>query len=84
MLKGIEQVWLNTGNKKYFEYIKRNLEQFVKPDGDIHTYNLQDFNLEHINAGKLFFQLYQETSDERYRLALQLLDETTQDSTTNQ
>ena len=40
VLKGIEQVWLNTGDKKYLEYIERNIEQFVEPDGNIRTYNL--------------------------------------------
>ncbi len=73
VLKGIEQVWLDTGNRKYLEYIKRNVEQFVKPDGDIRTYNLQDYNLDQINTGKLFFQLYQVTGDERYQQALHLL-----------
>jgi unsaturated rhamnogalacturonyl hydrolase len=73
VLKGFEQVWLDTGNKKYFEYIKRNVEQFVKPDGDIRTYNLQHYNLNQINSGKLLFRLYQETGDERYKQALHLL-----------
>ena len=73
ILKGIEQVWLGTGNKKYLDYIKRNLEQLVKPDGDILTYNLQDYNLDDLNTGKLFFRVYQETGDERYRQALHLL-----------
>jgi unsaturated rhamnogalacturonyl hydrolase len=72
-LKGIEQVWLDTGDKKYLEYIQRNIEQFVEPDGDIRTYNLQDYNLDQINSGKLFFRLYQETGDERYQQALHLL-----------
>lgn len=73
VLKGIEQVWLDTDNKKVFEYIKYNIEQFVKPDGDICTYDLQDYDLDQINAGKLLFRLYQETGDERYRQALRLL-----------
>jgi unsaturated rhamnogalacturonyl hydrolase len=73
ILKGVEQVWLNTGNTKYFEYIKRNVEQFVKPDGDIRTYNLQHYDLDQINSGKLFFQLCQETGDERYQQASHLL-----------
>ena len=73
VLKGIEQVWLDTGNKKYLEYIKRNVEQFVKSDGDIRTYNLQDYNLDQINTGKLLFRLYQETGDDRYQQALHLL-----------
>lgn len=73
VLKGIKQVWLDTGNKKYLEYIQRNIEQFVEADGNIRTYNLQDYNLDQINTGKLFFRLYQETGDERYPHAMRLL-----------
>jgi unsaturated rhamnogalacturonyl hydrolase len=71
--KGIEQVWLDTGNKKVFEYIKCNIEQFVKSDGDICTHDLQHYDLDQINAGKLLFRMYQETGDERYRQASHLL-----------
>lgn len=73
VLTGMEQIWLDTGNKKYLEYLKRNIEQFVQPEGDIRTYKLQDYDLDQINTGKLLFSLYQETSDERYPQALQLL-----------
>jgi unsaturated rhamnogalacturonyl hydrolase len=73
VLKGIEQIWMDTGDPKYFEFILRNVEQFVQPDGSIHTYDLQDYNLDQINTGKVLFNLYQETGDERYPKALQLL-----------
>ena len=59
VLKGIEQIWLGTGKKKYLEYIKRYIDQFVKPDGNIHSYNIKDHNLDQINSGKLLFHLYQ-------------------------
>ena len=72
-IKGIEQVWLEMGDKKYFEYIQRNIEQFVEPVGNIRTYDLRDYNLDQINTGKLFFQLYHETGDERDQQALPLL-----------
>jgi unsaturated rhamnogalacturonyl hydrolase len=73
VLKGVEQVWLDTGNDKYLAYIKRNIKQFVQPDGDIRTYRLQDYNLDQINTGKILFRLYQETGDERYPQAIKLL-----------
>lgn len=73
VLKGIEQVWFDTGDQKYLAYIQRNIDQFVKPDGSIHTYCLQDYNLDQINTGKLLFLLHQETGDDRYRQALRLL-----------
>jgi unsaturated rhamnogalacturonyl hydrolase len=73
VLKGIEQVWLDTGDKKYLDYIQHNFEQFVEPDGNIRTYDLEDYNLDQINSGKLLFQLYQTTGDQRYKKALCLL-----------
>jgi len=73
VLKGIESIWLVTGDKKYFEYLKHNIDQFVKPDGDIQTYHIQEYNLDQINAGKLLFKLRQETGDRRYAQALHLL-----------
>jgi unsaturated rhamnogalacturonyl hydrolase len=73
VLKGIEQIWHNTGDKKYLEYIKRNIDPFIKPDGDIRTYTPQDYNLDQINTGKVLFRLFQESGDQRYRLALMLL-----------
>ena len=73
VLKGIEQIWLDTGDKKYLEYIKRYVEQFVQPDGDIRTYKFQEYNLDQINSGKLLFRLYHETGDKRYQHALDLL-----------
>jgi unsaturated rhamnogalacturonyl hydrolase len=73
VLKGVEQVWLDTGKEKYLEYIQHNVEQFVEPDGNIRTYNLQEYNLDQINSGKLLFQLYQVTGDQRYQQALHLL-----------
>jgi len=75
VLKGIEQIWLETGQKKYFEYIQRYVEQFVKPDGNILTYNILEHNLNNINSGKLLFGLYQETGDEKYQQAIHLLME---------
>ncbi len=75
VLKGIEQVWLDTRDKKYLTYIESNIRPFVQPDGSIRTYNLQDYNLDQINTGKLFFRLYEETADERYRQAILILME---------
>lgn len=76
VLKGIEQLWQRTGQRAYFEYIQRNIDAFVQPDGSIRTYTLEEYNLDQINTGKLLFGLWYETGDERYRqAALQLRDQ---------
>jgi unsaturated rhamnogalacturonyl hydrolase len=75
ILKGFELVWQNTGDKKYFDYIKKNLDFFVEPDGNINRYRVDEYNIDHINNGKLLFPLYKETGDERYKKAAFLLRE---------
>ena len=72
-LKSIEQVWLKTHEEKYYNYVKRSIDEFVNPGGEIGTYHLEEYNLDHINPGKLLFLLYRETGDERYRRAAHLL-----------
>jgi unsaturated rhamnogalacturonyl hydrolase len=75
VLLAIQQVWLKTGEQKYYDYIKRNMDEFVGPDGEIGTYRLEEYNLDQINEGKLLFLLYETTGDERYKNAAYLLRE---------
>jgi unsaturated rhamnogalacturonyl hydrolase len=75
LLKSVEQVWLRTRDRRYFDYIKKNVDEFVDPKGNIRTYRLKEYNLDQINAGKLLFRLYDETGDGRYKKAIYLLRE---------
>ena len=72
-LTGVEHVWRRAKNPAFFDYIKSNIDRFLQPDGSIPKYRLEEYNLDHINTGKLFFMLYDETGDERYLKGLQLL-----------
>ncbi len=54
---------------------KRNIDEFVQPDGSIRTYRLEEYNLDQIREGKLLFCLYETTGDERYKKAAYLLRE---------
>lgn len=73
LLKGIEDVWKATGDDRYFEYVKSNVDRFVAADGSIATYAREDFNLDFINPGKLLFALHAQTGDLRYRRAADML-----------
>ncbi|MBN1811197.1 MAG: glycoside hydrolase family 88 protein, partial [Anaerolineae bacterium] len=73
VLSATKQVWSKTGEKKYYDYIKSNVDEFVSPDGNIRTYRIEEYNLDQINAGKLLFLLYDQTGDERYKKAACLL-----------
>lgn len=73
VLTGIEQVWHATEDEKYFAYIQRNIDRFVQPDGTIYGYQVDEYNLDHLNTGKVLFPLYERTRDPKYKRALELL-----------
>ena len=73
VFKGMEQVWRNTGDAGYLNYIKRNMDPFLQPDGTILGYERSKHNLDFINNGKLLFLLYREFGEEKYQKAIELL-----------
>jgi len=75
LLKGIERVYGATGDVRYLDYIKRNVDHFVDAAGAIATYSMADHNLDHVNPGKLLFALGAGTGDDRYRVAADTLRE---------
>jgi unsaturated rhamnogalacturonyl hydrolase len=75
ILKGFEGIWLNTGDVKYYNYIQQQMDFFVKDDGSIKTYKPDEFNIDHINNGKLLLLLYRVTLKDKYLKAANLLRE---------
>lgn len=73
VLKAILQVWQATGDEKYFRYVKTYYDQFIDTDGNIMTYDLDEYNIDRINPGKVLFSLYQKSGDEKFRKAIFLL-----------
>ena len=72
-LLAIQRVWEQTNDSRYFEYIQRNMDEFIDESGNIRTYTLEEYNLDQINQGKVLFLLYQETGDVRYKNAAFIL-----------
>jgi unsaturated rhamnogalacturonyl hydrolase len=75
MLSAILAVWRKTGDARYFDYVKANVDPFIGPHGHIQTYRADEYNLDHINPGKVLFPLYRETGDARYEKAARRLRE---------
>ncbi|WNS46500.1 glycoside hydrolase family 88 protein [Paenibacillus sp. MMS20-IR301] len=57
----------------YFGYMQRHMDSFIREDGTIRTYRLEEYNLDQINQGKNLFLLYQKTGEQRYAEAAHLL-----------
>jgi unsaturated rhamnogalacturonyl hydrolase len=75
VLKGMEGLWLNTADGKYFRFIQQSIDRFVKEDGTIRTYEIDEYNIDHINNGRILLLLYNVTGQEKYRKAAALLRE---------
>ncbi|MBP1043947.1 glycoside hydrolase family 88 protein [Vagococcus sp. BWB3-3] len=73
VLKGFEAIWRATKDPKYLQFIQDNMDYFIQADGSIRGYEVGEYNIDHINNGKLLFTLYRETGQEKYRLAADLL-----------
>jgi unsaturated rhamnogalacturonyl hydrolase len=75
ILKGFENIWHQTGDRQYFDFIKHCMDKFVQPDGSIRTYNLSDHNLDFILCGRNVLMLYQQTHEDKYLKSVQTLRE---------
>lgn len=73
IFKGMELVYELTQDRKYLDYIRTNMDFFIEESGGIRSYRVDEYNIDHVNNGKLLFPLYRETGEERYRQAADLL-----------
>lgn len=73
MLEAMKKMFEYTNNEKYFNFIKENVDQYVKENGIIKTYPYDDFNLDKINSGRALLFLYSKTKDKKYKIAADTL-----------
>ncbi|MFD2825384.1 glycoside hydrolase family 105 protein [Leeuwenhoekiella polynyae] len=79
VLKSFLDLYEKTNDSTYFDYAEHYTNELVREDGSISTYNLEDYNIDMINAGKILFPVYEKTKKEKYKKAMQLLDKQLQE-----
>jgi len=72
-LLAFSKLYEQSGEQKYLDYIKAYYDRFVNEDGTINTYVRSKFNIDMVNPGKVLFFLYDQTGDEKYKLAADTL-----------
>lgn len=77
LLDGMEKLFEETGEEKYYDYLKAYFDYFILQDGTIRDYDCQEKNIDHVNCGKNLFYLYEKTGEERFRTAMGHLEEQT-------
>ena len=60
-----------SGNAKYLEFAESFIDYYVRDDGSILGYDIEKYNLDDINEGRVLFELYEKTGKEKYRLAIE-------------
>lgn len=66
-------MWHTTGDNRYYDYVKQWADTLINDEGQIHLYDMSAYNLDFINSGKVLFDLYKQTADERYKKAMDTL-----------
>jgi len=69
-LLATQRVHQRSGNPAHLEYITTWVDSLIDENGRIRHYEMTDFNIDSVNAGKLLFALYEQTGNERYRTAM--------------
>ena len=72
-LLAVARVGDRTHDPRYAEYVARNMDRFIAPDGTIRSYRPGELSLDQIAQGRLLFRLYKSHHDLRYRAAAYLL-----------
>jgi len=73
VLRGFEELWFITGERKYFNFIQKCVDAVVHEDGSIDDYKRDSFNIDEINEGRILLFLYKETKEDKYRRAAELV-----------
>ncbi len=73
VLQGFEKLATFTSNNKYTGYAKNIIDHFITTEGEIRTYNVEEYNIDNIPAGRQLLHLYKNTKEEKYKTAATLL-----------
>lgn len=63
-----------TGEKRYFDFAENFIDWYVHEDGTIEGYDVEEYNLDNVNEGRVLFDLYKATGKEKYKKAIELIN----------
>ncbi|RPJ03865.1 MAG: glycoside hydrolase family 88 protein [Spirochaetaceae bacterium] len=70
VLHGMEKIYRQTKNPAYLAYIKKWVDSFIMSDGRV-NFSRSACNLDYLHPGVLLLLLWEETHDNKYRVAAQ-------------
>ena len=73
VLMGVKEAYIQTGDERYYDYIKKHLDFYIGENGSIKNYHFEAMNIDYVNNGKLLFLLFKKSGEEKYKKALDRL-----------
>ncbi|OIV39843.1 glycoside hydrolase family 88/105 protein [Flavobacterium johnsoniae] len=73
VLHSIEELNKKNPDPRYKAYIRGYVDELVQEDGTIKTYELDKYNIDLVVPGRLLFAVYDETKQDKYLKAMQLV-----------
>lgn len=73
MIKAVLAMYSITKDEKYLKFADDFIDFRVAEDGTINGYDIEEKNIDNVNAGKTLFELYDLTGKEKYRKAIDLV-----------
>lgn len=73
VLMGFERLAKHTGDNTYMDYTKHIVDHFIKEDGSIRTYVMDEYNSDNIPPGRQLLHLHEMYKEEKYKIAAQTL-----------
>lgn len=73
VVKSMLEEWKHTGDTAYYNYARIYADSLIDADGKIKTMKYLSFNIDNVNAGKILFDFYAQTHDNRYKIAMDTL-----------
>ncbi|MDR7210479.1 glycoside hydrolase family 88 protein [Flavobacterium piscis] len=73
VLYSFEELYKKNPDPRYAAYVQGYLDALIESEGTIKTYEIEKYNIDMIVAGRLLFNAYDKTKEEKYLKAMQLL-----------
>lgn len=73
VLHSIEELFKKNPDPRYKAYVRAYADELVQEDGSIKTYEFDKYNIDLVVPGRLLFDIYAESKQDKYLKAMQLV-----------
>ncbi len=73
LMQAMDDLSEAVGDPRFADFARRTIDSYIAEDGSISTYEADEYNIDHINSGKMVQRLFARHGDPEYRRAIDAL-----------